>query len=261
MVNVAWQQIKTDIDNGRLSPIAQIRIKSSDPMQMGQNHQVLAYGYDLNGNDLVIRIYDPNYPDDDTVTMSLNIGNPEQTTVVTESKGAQVWCFFQPLFFPGVGVPTNPYQQFSLQTGTGLHETDVTFEFGVAANGDVFAIKKSGTDSGSTEIHVLSAASGYQQFSLHTGTALHETDVTFEFRIASNRDVFAIKKSGTDSGSTEIHVLSAASEYQQFSLHTGTALHETDVTFEFGIASNRDVFAIKKSGTGSGSTETHVLRQ
>jgi hypothetical protein len=39
--------------------------------------------------------------------------------------------------------------------------------------------------------------------------------------------------------------------YQQFSLHTGTALPETDATFAFAVASNRDLFAIKKSGTGT----------
>jgi hypothetical protein len=151
------------------------------------------------------------------------------------------------------------YQQFSLQTGTALHQTDDTFSFCVGVNGDVFAIKRSGTASGSTEIHVLSAAGGYQQFSLQTGTALLQTDHTFDFCLAANGDVFAIKKSGTGTGTTELHVLSAASGYQQFSLQTGTALHQTDHTFDFGIAPNRDLVAIKKSGTGTGTTEIHVL--
>ena len=151
------------------------------------------------------------------------------------------------------------YQQFSLQTGTALHPTDHTFEFCVAVNGDVFAIKKSDTGSGTTEIHVLSAASGYQQFSLQTGTALHPTDHTFAFCLAANGDVFAIKKSGTGSGATEIHVLSAASGYQQFSLQSGTALHQTDATWAFAVAANRDLVAIKTSGTGTGTTEIHVL--
>ena len=82
--------------------------------------------------------------------------------------------------------------------------------------------------------------------------------LAFEFGVAANRDVIAIKKSGTGTGTTEIHVLSAASGYQRFSLQTGTALHQTDQTFAFGVALNRDVCAIKKSGTGSGSTEVHV---
>ncbi|MGM9489603.1 trypsin-like serine peptidase [Ideonella sp. YS5] len=172
------------------------------------------------------------------------------TNAGTSFRNEALWTTVHP-------APTAPYQAFGLQTGTVLHPTDPTFEFGVATNGDVFAIKKSGTQSGTTEIHVLSAASRYQQFSLQTRTALHPTDQTFEFGVAANRDVFAIKKSGA-SGTTEIHVLSAASGYQQFSLQTRTALHPTDHTFEFGVAANRDVFAIKKSGA-SGTTEIHVL--
>jgi len=149
--------------------------------------------------------------------------------------------------------------EFILQTGTALHETDGTFEFLLAPNRDVLAIKKSNTGTHSTEVHVLSAASGYQSFILHTGTVLHETDATFQFALAPNRDLIAIKKSGTGTSTTEVHVLSAASSYQSFVVQTGTPLHETDATFEFLMAANRDLFAIKKADTGSGSTEVHVL--
>jgi V8-like Glu-specific endopeptidase len=149
--------------------------------------------------------------------------------------------------------------RFVQQTGTALHETPSDFEFLVAGNGDLFAIKKRNTGSSSTEVHVLSAASDYRSFSLQTGTALHETGDEFEFALARNGDLFAIKKRNTGSSSTEVHVLSAASDYRSFSLQTGTALHETGGEFEFEVASNRDLFAIKKRGTGSGSTEVHVL--
>ncbi|MFG6105296.1 hypothetical protein U2F10_23780 [Leptothoe sp. EHU-05/26/07-4] len=151
------------------------------------------------------------------------------------------------------------YQEFSVQIGTVLHETNSTFAFAVAQNGDLFAIKKSGTGTGSTEIHVLSAATAYRTF-LHQGkTALHETDETFEFEVAPNRDIVAIKKSNTGTNRTEVHILSAASNYQQFSLQTGTGLHETDDTFTFAIGANGDLFAIKKSNTGTNRTEVHIL--
>jgi hypothetical protein len=78
-------------------------------------------------------------------------------------------------------------------------------------------------------------------------------------------DLVAIKKSNTGSGSTEVHVLSGASGFQQFILHTGTALHQTDDTFAFAVVDwdgdgTPDLVAIKKSNTGSGSTEVHMLR-
>jgi hypothetical protein len=50
----------------------------------------------------------------------------------------------------------------------------------------------------------------------------------------------------------------------RFILQTGTALHETDQTFDFAVTDwNRDgtpdLVAIKKSNTGIHSTEVHVL--
>jgi hypothetical protein len=96
MVHDEWPKIKADLDSNRLSPIGLIEIKSLDPFQMGKNHQILAYGYDLDGTDLTIHVYDPNYPDDNGVTISLSIANPYHTTKVTYSRGATVWCFFRP---------------------------------------------------------------------------------------------------------------------------------------------------------------------
>eukprot|EP00548_Thalassiothrix_antarctica_P002808 CAMPEP_0194134352 /NCGR_PEP_ID=MMETSP0152-20130528/4434_1 /TAXON_ID=1049557 /ORGANISM="Thalassiothrix antarctica, Strain L6-D1" /LENGTH=270 /DNA_ID=CAMNT_0038830029 /DNA_START=98 /DNA_END=906 /DNA_ORIENTATION=+ len=98
-------------------------------------------------------------------------------------------------------------------------ETGCTFEFFLAGNHDLYAIKKSGTDSGRTEVHVLSKDSNYESYSLHKATALHETGDNFEFLLADNRDLYAIMKSGTGSGRTEVHVLSKDSNYESFSLH------------------------------------------
>lgn len=167
---------------------------------------------------------------------------------------------------------------FALQTGTGLHETPEGFEFffvdwdrdGIP---DLMAVKKSHTGTGSTEVHIFSGASRFATPILQTGTALHETDHTFQFCVADWNgdgwpDLVAIKKSGTGTGSTEVHVLSGASSFQQFILQTGTALHETDHTFQFsmahwssagGVARRPDLVAIKKSGTGTKSTEVHIF--
>jgi hypothetical protein len=146
-----------------------------------------------------------------------------------------------------------------LHTATALEETDDDYEFEIAPNDDLIVIKKSATGSGSTEVHVLSAVSGYQEFSLHTGTALHETDETFTFVLARNRDLVALKLSDTGSHSTEVHVLSAADNYASFSLQTGTDLQETDDSYGFLMAQNRDLVVLKKRDTGTSSTEVHVL--
>ncbi|EON69102.1 hypothetical protein W97_08288 [Coniosporium apollinis CBS 100218] len=166
------------------------------------------------------------------------------------------------------------FRQFLLQTGTGLHETDSTFQFIVTDwNGDghpdLVAIKKSGTGSGTTEVHVLSGASQFQSFILHTRTALHETGDSFEFLMPARKgnqppDLIAISKNNTGSKTTEVHILSGAKNYQDFSLHTKTVLHETDGTFQFALTDWKgdgsvDVVAIKKRNTGTKSTEVHIL--
>lgn len=129
-------------------------------------------------------------------------------------------------FYPGRAM------RFTWQSGSALHETDDSFAFQMAAdNGDLFCIKKRRTGSGRTEVHVLSAASQYLAFTMHAVSALHETGDSFAFVLAPNRDFVAISKSGTSSGTTEVHVLSAASSYAAFSLQTRTALHETGASF------------------------------
>ncbi|ULP72690.1 hypothetical protein BDGGKGIB_02335 [Nodularia sphaerocarpa UHCC 0038] len=161
---------------------------------------------------------------------------------------------------PSILVASNTnYQQFRLQTGTALHETGDNFDFAVLSNGDLMGIKKSSTGSGKTEVHILSASSNYQQFRLQTATALHETGDNFDFAVLSNGDLMGIKKSSTGSGKTEVHILSASSNYQQFRLQTATALHETGDNFDFAVLSNGDLMGIKKSSTGSGKTEVHIL--
>jgi hypothetical protein len=111
MINDQWPKIKEDIDNGRLSPIGLIEVDASiDPFRMGENHQVLAWGYKLDGpnlSDLTIHVYDPNLQNDDSVTMSLSIANPQVTTDVTYSDATvKVWCFFRPEY--GFSSPPPP---------------------------------------------------------------------------------------------------------------------------------------------------------
>ena len=96
-------------------------------------------------------------------------------------------------------------------------------------------------------------------FRLQTGTCLHETDDNWKFTVASNRDVFAIKRKHTGTNSTEVHVLSASSKYKKFKLQTGTCLHETDKNWAFALGTNNDLFAIKKRNTGTNSTEVHII--
>ena len=80
-----WPRIRADLDRGRLVPIGLVRARSLSPLQLGQNHQVLAYGYDLDEETaaLSIRVYDPNHPDDDGCSLSLSVSAPTRATPIT----------------------------------------------------------------------------------------------------------------------------------------------------------------------------------
>ncbi len=93
MVVEEWPQIKKELDSGHLSPIALVCVKSLDFTQLGNNHQVLAYGYDLKGTDLSLCIYDPNRPLEDDIRLSISLDHPEASKQITYAP-MNVVCFF-----------------------------------------------------------------------------------------------------------------------------------------------------------------------
>jgi hypothetical protein len=95
MINEEWLKVKDDLDNNWLSPLGLIKCKSTDPALLGENHQVLAYGYDLHGTDLTLRLYDPNVPNRDDVTLSLSLANPRQPCQLACTSAPVLYCFFR----------------------------------------------------------------------------------------------------------------------------------------------------------------------
>lgn len=93
MINDAWPKIRADIDSGHPSPIGLVLIKSLNPGDLGANHVVLVFGYDLIGTDLTLHIYDPNAPDSNTRTIHLSIADPEHSVTV-QSDYSSLNCFF-----------------------------------------------------------------------------------------------------------------------------------------------------------------------
>jgi hypothetical protein len=152
-----------------------------------------------------------------------------------------------------------PYSTFGFQVATALHETDSTWEMLVGPGRIVWGIKKSRTGTGTTEVHELNPGTGYRTFSLQTGTALPETGNNWTFLVNNSGDIFGVKKNGTASGRTEVYVLSRYYGYRQLMFQGPTALGETDSTWDFALGLNNDLYAIKKSNTGSGFTEVHIL--
>jgi len=111
-----------------------------------------------------------------------------------------------------------------------------------------------------------------QSFLLQTGTPITQADAAanFEFAIGDfNRDgipdLYCLKKTNTGAGRLEVHILSGASSYQSFLLQTGTPITQADAAnFSFAVGDfNRDgtpdLYCLKKTNTGTGRLELHIL--
>lgn len=136
---------------------------------------------------------------------------------------------------------------------------------------DLFFIKRRNTGTNSIEVHILSGASGYQQFLLQTGTPLTQGEdsngdfLLGDFDRDGIPDLYFIKRRNTGTNSIEVHVLTGASNYQQFACHTGTPLAQAeDANGDYAVADyNRDgigdLWFIKRRNTGTTTVEVHVF--
>jgi hypothetical protein len=86
-----WPKVRGDLDSGRPSPLGLVHGQEPPTVgfftgiqDLGDCHQVLAWGYDLDGTDLTIYIYDPDTMGNDN-TITLNIGSPGHTTPISVS--------------------------------------------------------------------------------------------------------------------------------------------------------------------------------
>ena len=171
------------------------------------------------------------------------------------------------------------YSTFLLHSGSALETTgsDQGWEFALGdynhdGNLDLFCIHRTGTGSGTTEVHVLDG-NNFGSFLTHLATGLQQTgnDGSWKFLVGPYNhdgaaDVWAIAKANTGSGTTEVHILSAASNYASFALHSASSLplSGTDNSWDFALHDFNgdgavDLYGILKTNTGTNSTEVHIL--
>lgn len=138
---------------------------------------------------------------------------------------------------------------------------------------DLYVIRKASTGSGRTELHVLNGASSFQSWLVNLATALGETgsDAAWVFALGDHNgdgfnDLYAIGKSRTGSGRTEVHVLSGGGAMQSWLLNVATALPQvgSDASWMFLLGDyNRDrkldLYVVARARPGSAHTEVHVL--
>ncbi len=118
MAEIEWPAIRDDIDSGHPSPMTLITIKSLLPTDLGQCHQVLAYAYQVRGEDVELRVYDPNNPHDD-VALRFSIRTTADRIVVSHNVDVTdenhllrpIYCFLRMNYrstVPSVPTATRP---------------------------------------------------------------------------------------------------------------------------------------------------------
>ncbi len=142
--------------------------------------------------------------------------------------------------------------------------------WGTDARRNLFLVKKRGTGTGKTEVHMLTEESNYQTYGFEVPTAWEETDSACQFRLADwdgdgLPDLWVIKTRGTGTGMVEVHILSGKSFFTEFLIETPTSLPQFDgCQYDFDIikpysAPVPNLVAFKRTETGTNSTEIHVL--
>lgn len=106
MANREWPAVQFDIDGGGPSPLGLVKVKSTNPIDLKEDHQVLAYGYSVTSDVLTLDLYDPNRPGRNDVTLSLDLANAERGAPVRSSpEGDTVYAFFRVPWSPPKGRP------------------------------------------------------------------------------------------------------------------------------------------------------------
>jgi hypothetical protein len=104
MIGREWPSIRATLDAGHPCPLGLVKVRSANPLELGKNHQVLAYRYDVAGTDLRLAVYDPNEADDDAIVLALDLADPAvPVTVLMASPVADpvgVLCFFKVPYRP-----------------------------------------------------------------------------------------------------------------------------------------------------------------
>ena len=79
-VTQQWPAIRNDLDRGIPCALGLVTVASRNPADLGLNHQVLAYAYDISGPRVTLHVYDPNSGQDDSVTIAFDTTRPTKAT-------------------------------------------------------------------------------------------------------------------------------------------------------------------------------------
>lgn len=168
------------------------------------------------------------------------------------------------------------FQQSNMDVSTPLNGTPGSYVFAFAdvdrdGKPDLVGIKAY-AGFGTVELHVLSGASNYSNFIVHSGTPLPSSSAYVgrfyqmaDIDLDGYPDLVALVWN-SGAGQLEIHALSAASGYQQYIIETLTPMTNYNAFSNFNFAfgdldhdGKADLIGIEEYGTGSGKVEVYAV--
>jgi hypothetical protein len=75
-----WPQVRARIDSGQPATLGLVTVASASPANLARNHQVLAYGYQTDGSQVTVSVYDPNSGPDDGISIKFDTADPADGT-------------------------------------------------------------------------------------------------------------------------------------------------------------------------------------
>jgi hypothetical protein len=101
-IRVQWPQIRSDLDHGTPVALGVVTVASANPIDLGQNHQILAYDYEKTGDRVSLRVYDPNQGARDDVEILFDTGDPTRPTTFEHNLGLThpIRGFFRSAYAP-----------------------------------------------------------------------------------------------------------------------------------------------------------------
>jgi hypothetical protein len=99
-IGLQWPLIRAQLDGGQPTPIGVVTVAGSSPLQLGRNHQVLAYGYQVAGTQVSLQVYDPNSGPADDICIRFDTQIPDRGFAHTINIGLPVRGFFRTSYSP-----------------------------------------------------------------------------------------------------------------------------------------------------------------
>jgi hypothetical protein len=86
-IELEWPQVRAILEAGIPAALGLVTVASLNPLELGCNHQALAFGYAESGSTVTVRAYDPNSGPRDDIGIRFDTAAPTAATAFSHNLG------------------------------------------------------------------------------------------------------------------------------------------------------------------------------